>query len=61
MNRKNLEELLSRVREEYSEDRWITLIDPCGEDSTPDTYKAGYNAACAVLRHVLCEFWNGEE
>ena len=50
MKLEELEAILSRVREEYSEDRWITLIDPCGDSSSPDTYEAGYNAACGVLR-----------
>jgi len=61
MKLEELEATLSRVKEEYSEDRWITLIDPCGDNSSPDTYEAGYNAACGVLRVVLCEFLNEEE
>ena len=55
-----VEAVLSRVKEEYSEDRWITLIDPCRDSSPPDTYEAGYNAACGVLRVVLCELLNEE-
>tara|TARA_R100001510_G_C7643050_1_gene200591 strand:- start:675 stop:860 length:186 start_codon:yes stop_codon:yes gene_type:complete len=61
MKLEELEAILSRVREEYSEDRWITLIDPCRDSSPPDTYEAGYNAACGVLCVVLCEFLNEEE
>jgi|TARA_R100000479_G_scaffold159242_1_gene96359 hypothetical protein len=55
MNQLIIEAVLSRMKEEYSEDRWITLIDPCRDSSPPDTYEAGYNAACGVLRVVLCE------
>ena len=61
MKLEELEAILSRVRNEYSEDRWITLIDPCGDWDAPDTYEAGYKAACAVLRPVLSEFLNEEE
>lgn len=60
MSLEELESILSRVKEEYSEDRWITLIDPCRDSSPPDTYEAGYNDACHVLRAVLCEFLNEE-
>jgi hypothetical protein len=56
MKLEELEAILSRVKEEYSEDRWITFIDPCGDSSPPDTYEAGYNDALGVLRAVLCEF-----
>jgi hypothetical protein len=61
MKLEELEAIRSRVREEYSEDRWITLIDPCGDNLPPDTYEAGYNAACQVVFWVLCEFLNEEE
>ncbi len=61
MNIEELDAILLRVRQEYSEDRWITLIDPCRDSSPPDTYEAGYNAACGVLLVVLCEFLNEEE
>ena len=61
MNMEELEAILSRVRRNTLMDRWITLIDPCGDSSPPDTYEAGYNAACGVLRVVLCEFLDKEE
>ena len=61
MKLEELEAIRSRVKEEYSEDRWITLIDPCGDSLPPDTYEAGYNAACRVVFWVLCEFLNEED
>jgi len=52
MKLEELEAILSRVKEEYSEDRWITLIDPCGDSSPPDTYEAGYNAALSTHAEI---------
>ena len=60
MDEQDAEYLRGLVLDEYSEDRWITLVDPIGDHLPEDTFEAGYRLACHVLRVVLIDYVHGD-
>lgn len=56
MDKQDVEFCYSVTLNQYSEDRWITLINETGENLPDDTFKAGYRTACDVLREILMEY-----
>ena len=60
MDEQDADYLRERVFNQYSEDRWIPLIDPIGDHLPEDTFEAGYRIACFVLRVVLGEYVHGD-
>ena len=60
MDEQDAEYLRGLVLDEYSEDRWITLVDPSGDHLPEDTFEAGYRLACHVLRVVLIDYVHGD-
>lgn len=60
MDEQDAEYLRELVLNQYSEDRWIPLIDPIGDHLPEDTFEAGYRIACYVLRVVLGEYVHGD-
>ena len=60
MDEQDADYLRELVFNQYSEDRWIPLIDPIGDHLPEDTFEAGYRIACFVLRVVLGEYVHGD-
>ena len=60
MDEQDADYLRELVFKQYSEDRWIPLIDPIGDHLPEDTFEAGYRIACYVLRVVLGEYVHGD-
>ena len=60
MDEQDADYLKGLVLDEYSEDRWITLVDPIGDHLPEDTFEAGYRLACHVLRVVLIDYVHGD-
>ncbi len=60
MDEQDADYLRELVFNQYSEDRWIPLIDPIGDHLPEDTFEAGYRIACYVLRVVLGEYVHGD-
>ena len=60
MDEQDADYLRELVFNQYSEARWIPLIDPIGDHLPEDTFEAGYRIACYVLRVVLGEYIYGE-